>query len=530
MVKKLPKKFIKNIWLITREYSGIAGAGGVKDVSQQLAEALAASGRRVSVILPLYGFIDPAKLGFQQLPVSFDIDMPYVGLERREPVRLWRRKDGVSIYLVDAARFREKRSVYTYTAEEEAKNPANLQGAGHYDYFAMNVLLQKSAAAAMIHLQERPTIIHCHDGHTAILPAMIRENEGYRHYFRNTGFVVTIHNAGYGYHQDVGDLPFAQTICNLPSRIISGNLLNNSFDPFLAAAPYAVMNTVSENYARELRETDDDALTGWLGHHLKSRGITLVGITNGINPEDYSPSNPEKMGIAARFDPAAGKLAGKRQCKKSLLRVLADHKLDRVQQHGYLQTKIDLPLFTFIGRLTVQKGVDKLAGALASLFRTHHNFQALILGTGSKDLEGELIRLTEDEKTQGKICILLGYDAVLANQIYAAGDFFVIPSQYEPCGLTDFIAQLFANIPIVHQVGGLVKVVDGVTGFAYKEHSSADLMAAMQKALTLYTDSPETIKKLQRTAVTVLRDKYTWNTVVDQYLGLYQEALALAGV
>ncbi len=531
MVNKRQKNSIKNIWMVTREYDGIAGAGGVKDVSKQLADALANKAKKISVILPLYGFMNPEEHGFKPLDITFDVDMDYVGLERQEHVQLWERhKNKVRIYLVDSQRFREKRSIYTYTAEEEAENPANLQGKGHSDYFAMNVLLQKSAIAAMIHLDERPDIIHCQDGHTAILPALTRETEGYRHFFNKTGFVVTIHNAGFGHHQEVGDLPFAQTICGLPSRTIKSSLLDNMFDPFLAAAPHAVLNTVSENYARELQETSDDALTGWLGHHLKSKGIQLAGITNGINPENYNPANPKKMGTFAAFDPLAGKFAGKKKCKHNLLEALNNHKHDHILQFGNLENKDNCPLFTFIGRLSVQKGVDKLVEALEALFHTEDNFQVLALGTGTKDLEGDLVRLTTSAERQGRICVLLGYDPVLANQIYAAGDFFVIPSQYEPCGLTDFLAQLFGNVPIVHHVGGLVKVINGVTGFTYDDHSSAALMASMQKALQVYRNSPQTIKKLQRAAVKHLHENYTWDKVVERYLVLYQEALALAGL
>ncbi|MCG2823632.1 MAG: glycogen/starch synthase, partial [Desulfobulbaceae bacterium] len=288
------KAAINNVWMLTREYDGLAGAGGVKDVARQLAEALARSGRTVSVVLPLYGFMDPKQLGFAALDLGFDIDMDYAGEPRREYVRIFAKKENPSpkkgtlaIYLIDAARYLEKKSVYTYTAEDEALDPLHHQGSGHFDYFAMNVLLQKAAAALMIRLKERPEIIHCHDGHTAILPAMLREAEGFRHYFAETGCVVTIHNAGTGYHQEVGDLPFAEAITGLPGSLITANLLDNKFDPFLAASTYAVMNTVSENYARELRETDDDALTGMLGHRLLARGVVLKGVTNGINPADF---------------------------------------------------------------------------------------------------------------------------------------------------------------------------------------------------------------------------------------------------
>lgn len=547
MTKKAQAERINNIWMITREYADLAGAGGVKDASRQLAEALVRSGRRVSVVLPLYGFMDPEQLGFAPIGLSFEVDLPYVGVDRREYVRIYSQKpkkkttdnalDGntpadhekLKIYLVDAARFLEKKSTYTYTAEDEAKNHFHRQGTGHYDYFAMNVLLQKTALALMVSLGERPDIIHCHDAHTAILPAMIREIESYRLYFKKTGAVVTIHNAGLGYHQEVDDLPFAKTTTGLPEKIILANLLNDKFDPFLAASSYAVINTVSENYARELQETEDDALSGWLGHRLMARGVKLAGVTNGINPADFDPGQPDKLGLPAGFSPARRELAGKKKCREDLIQYLAANDANKkefgsVKQTGTLNNSPDQPLFTFVGRFSAQKGIDKLLGALETLLPLDQNFQVLILGTGTKEIETALLNLAKNE---GRICILRGYDTMLAHRVYAAGDFFLIPSQYEPCGLSDFIAQLFGNLPIVHHIGGLIKVVDGVTGFAYRDHTSAALMGTMQKAMQLFRKEPDAIVNMQQAAVENIYKNYSWDVVLKRYLKLYQEALSL---
>lgn len=526
--KQAPKSKIDNIWMVTREYDTLAGAGGVKDVSRQLSEALAKTGSRISVIMPLYGFMTPEKAGFKPIGVSYDVDMPYIGVERREHVKIMMKKmSHVTLYLVDAQRYKEKRSVYTYTAEEEAEDATHLQGTGHYDYFAMNILLQKAAIALMIRLAERPNVIHCHDGHTAALPAMIREIEGYRHYFQKTGVVVTIHNAGIGYHQEVGDLPFAQTITGLPSKVILENQLNSSFDPLLAASPYAAMNTVSENYAKELRESDDDELTGWLGHKLLDKGVILEGITNGINPKDFDLANPKKLGLPTGFSAEKGDLKGKAVCREQFVRSLTKKRSAGIKRYGSLDHLPHLPLFTLIGRFTEQKGVDKFLGAMEALMPMDEEFQVVILGSGNREIENGLIKLAQDKNNKGRVCLLLGFNQTIANQVYAAGDFFLIPSQYEPCGLTDYIAQLFGNIPIVHHVGGLVKVVDNTTGFAYKEHSSAALMAAIQRALITYRQEPEKIKVIRRSAIQHIHKNYTWDIIVHKYIALYKEALAL---
>ncbi len=527
--------------MVSREYNGLAGAGGVKDVCQQLAETLVRYGDcEVQVILPRYGFMDAGQLGFTPLqmtasasptgePATLEVDMNFPGSERRETVSFWHQTiQGVTLYLVESSRFAEKQGVYTYTPAEEAVQSWQKSGSGHIDYFAMNILLQKAAMGLIIYLDQHPDVIHCHDGHAATLPAMMRENEGFRYFFRHTAAVVTIHNAGLGYHQEVSDLDFALATTGLPESVIKASLLNNSFDPFLAAAPYAALNTVSENYARELQQTPEDERTGWLGHTLLKMGVTLTGITNGINPDDFSPitrAKADRLGLAAPFDPAAGELGGKRICKQALLNACQPkQQWSRVEQFGSLQEDTALPLFTFIGRVSQQKGIDILLRAIALLSATEAGCQLLILGSGDPALSEMLANLTRQKKLAGRICFLAGYDQELANKIYAAGDFFLIPSLYEPCGLTDYIAQLLGNLPIVHRVGGLVKVVDGQTGFSYQEHSATALSGAIQQALDLYRNDSGKILNMQQTAVKRIHNHHSWQRVMEEYLELYRLA------
>ncbi|MCI5150227.1 MAG: glycogen synthase [Candidatus Electrothrix sp. MAN1_4] len=521
--------------MVTREYDGVAGAGGVKDVCRQLSEALVRHAScDVRVVLPCYGFIDAKALGFQriQLPrlpsTVFEVDMYYPDKERREAVALWMKKEqGVIIYLLDSLRFAEKQAVYTYTLAEEHEESCQKAGieagTGHVDFFAMNVLLQKAALDLMILLDHRPDIIHCHDGHAAILPALLREQSGYRHFFYQTGAVVTLHNAGLGYHQDVADVAFAQAITGLPGSVIRAGMFNNAFNPFVVAADYAQLNTVSEQYARELQETDDDQRTGWLGHELLKKGVDLVGITNGVNPEDFNPAQGKKIGLSAAFNPVTGQLEGKRQCKKQMLRLCQGNEdWAVVEQYGSLGEKPTTPLFTFIGRLTPQKGVDVLLQAIPLIRK---DFQLLVLGSGDSGLEQQLQELAEDDAFQNQICFLKGYDPALALKIYAAGDFFLIPSLYEPCGLTDYIAQLFGNLPIVHHVGGLVKVVDRKTGFAYQQHSPDALAQTMSLALRIYQDTPKQLEVMQQKAVQHIQTHYSWQHVMQTYLTFYEKSL-----
>lgn len=530
------RETIVSVWMLAREYGRLAGAGGVKDVVAQLSKALARwNGRKIRVVLPCYGFIDPPADGFQALAdpqqpdrlLEFDVAMNYVGREREERVRVWYRvMDKVTLYLLEAERFREKSGVYTYTRQEHQRESWKIQGTGHFDFFAMNVLLQKAALDLMILLDERPQIIHCHDGHTAIAPALMRECPGYRHYFRNSAAVVTIHNAGVGYHQEVSDLAFVQSITGLPMRVILASCLEHSFDPFIAAGGYASISTVSDNYARELQESDSDYLTGWLGHRLRDRGVTITGITNGIDPADFDPRHPDGTGIAAGYDPADEEddLAGKRICKQALLQEMASPPDSADEQRfGFIDGDRDLPLFTFIGRLSDQKGIDILIAAVQMLLAADRPARFICLGSGGKREEDDLARIARLERYAGRICFLRGYDPKLANRIYAAGDFFVIPSRYEPCGLTDYIAQLFGNLPVVHHVGGLVKVIDGETGFAYRENTPEQCAEAMQRALAAFGDR-RLLRRLQKQAVDRIYRHHTWSEVMKSYLHLYRES------
>ncbi len=521
--------------MFSREYGSLAGAGGVKDVVSQLSTALARwNGRKVSVVLPCYGFMEPEVLGFARLEdplnpdrlLEFDVVMDYTDLERRERVGVWYRTiDRVHVYLLEAHRFLEKKGVYTYTRGEFQRESWKAQGVGHIDYFAMNILLQKAGLDLIMLLEEKPQIIHCHDGHTAVVPAIIRECSGYRNYFRSSAAVVSIHNAGVGYHQEVSDLPFVRAITGLPWRVIKNSLLEHSFDPFLAAAPYATISTVSENYAEELQQSEADYLTGWLGHRLLDNGVKIAGITNGIDPQEFNPENYQEMGIAEGFDVggADAELSGKLACKKALLAEIAEAGDEDEEENriGFLEQDPSLPLYTFIGRLSEQKGVDILIEAIKLFLADDTRACFVCLGSGGKTLEEALATVAVDKRYRGRVCFLRGYDPKLANRIYAAGDFFVIPSRYEPCGLTDYIAQLFGNLPIVHHIGGLVKVVDDETGFAYRENSPEMLSETMHRAAGVFVDKAR-MRELQRAAVAKIADQHTWKQVMKAYIDLYK--------
>jgi starch synthase len=510
-----------NVWHVTREYAGIAEAGGVKDMVRGLAEAQARSDVTPSVVLPRYGFIPNTEtpgttvaLFSLQLP---DQDRGNARIEEQVRVTSAER-NGVRLLFVDAPRFAAARDVYTYTAQDEEENRWRKRGTGHWDSHQLNLTVQKAALEAAIALGEIPDIYHCHDGHTAFLPALMREDARYQERFARTSAVLTIHNAGAGYHQEVWDPLFARLLTGLPEGVLEKGMLNGTVDPLLLAGGYASLATVSEQYARELLEERDREMSGGLGKTLRERGVPITGITNGIDPEPWDP-RPSGAGVVPfGFDPLRGDLDGKRRCRRALMERLHLQDLPEPDR---------CPLYAFVGRLTGQKGIEVLLEALRVLIRTEPGRRFVILGQGEQEKEAMLSRLAAEPFSAGRLAFVPRYDAALATLIYAASDFFLIPSAYEPCGLTDYIAQLLGSIPIVHRVGGLVKVRDGETGFSYDMHVPAALVSAVERTTALFRGEPQTLERIRRTAFAEIFSMHTWDRVFSEgYRPLYQAAVS----
>jgi starch synthase len=546
---------------VSREYAGIAEAGGLKDVVAGLAAAQARRGIPVAVVLPRYGFIDLGALEARRLPLRLRLELPS-GYEASKPAHetvevLSCRHGGVQIFFLDTARIRLTRDVYTYTAEDERGNQYRRRGTGHWDAHHLNLTLQRGALELGLRSRAAgwrspPAIFHCHDGHAGFLPAILRLARRYRRRLRHSRALITVHNAGWGYHQEIHGLEFARQLTGLPERVLRLGLLEGTVDPLVLGPRFAPVNTVSERYAIEIASGQLDELTGGLGRAYRESGVRLEGITNGIDPQPYDPRNPEQAGLPFGFDPSRGDWEGKKRCRHHFLEQLArgrpaapihpgflrssrasaprefprDSGLEGLHGYGSLETGDQAPLFTFVGRLTGQKGVDVLVAAVSRLFGLRAPMRLLILGQGEQALEEQLIELAEGPAAAGRMCLLIGYSGWAAKMCFAAGDFFLVTSRYEPCGLTDLFAQMMGNLPIVHRVGGLVKVKHGITGYSYEEHSAEALSAMMLQALEDHHRHPERLEEMRRQAFAEVLGHYTWERVWEErYLPLYQEVL-----
>ena len=227
---------INSIWHITREYRGIAEAGGIKDVVRDLSEALTKFGLSVSVIIPFYGFMD-------NLPLmkinEFNAGGSGQAIQNRIEVFSFK-LNGVNIYCLKTESFSAKEGVYTYTEREAERNPHYRKGEGHEDAVTLSLIFQRTAVEFLRLTGEKPSIVHCHDAHAACVPAIMREIPEFSDFFAKTACVVTIHNAGPGYHQEFRDVDLASRLTGLPSDVLHTALLHGAVNPFLLAARYAV--------------------------------------------------------------------------------------------------------------------------------------------------------------------------------------------------------------------------------------------------------------------------------------------------
>lgn len=514
------------IWLVAREYAGLAEAGGVKNVTCSMAEGLARSGSEVTAFLPLYGFMDvrPSPV----LSVGIDVGdtaypVEYSSLEH----------NGVRIILVAAPVFSDKRQVYVYTEAEASAIPGASRGSGHLDVDVMNVLFQKAVARFAVETGERPGIVHCHDAHAALLPALARHDPLYSAAFRDAAFFVTIHNAGPGYRQPLGKPAYAARLTGLDAAILDAATLEGEVEPFLLSAPCATLTTVSPWYAGELTDPLYDARTGGFSGELRRRGIFVTGITNGMDRPRYCPRFTERSLLPFAFDPPSGDLAGKYLCRGALVaRFSGDAEPGDIYPVGSARDAEDAVWFCYQGRIVPQKGLAVFADAARILLESEPRARFVTMGQGVPSLEDALYALAE--AFPGRFLFLRGYERALARLVVASSDFLVLPSEYEPCGLEDYIGQIYGTLPIARAVGGLNKIRDGETGFLYGgdpiPNDPADLAAALTGILRDFARGGGRrfvggrFLRMIRNAARSVEVEADWGRIIrEEYLPLYEK-------
>ena len=462
--------------------------GGLGDVMYALPRALTRQGCEVRVLLPLYACIPQKFRETMRYVGSFMMDLClggrtfYVGI--METVM-----DGVIYDFIDNREFFDWGNPYTGLWEDIPK----------YCYFS------KASLAVLNFLEWTPDIVHCHDWQASLVPVYLRTN------FSETPVgsarsVLTIHNLRF---QGICSIPHLKYWSGLPDYLFDYPVFKQNDEDanmFKGGLAYADrVTTVSETYAQEIQTSFyGERLDGHLYYHRAK----LSGIVNGIDVELWDPAT-DKL-LPETYD-ATSAIAAKKANKRAL------------QEQLGLDVDEDKFLVGLISRLTDQKGLDLVNGIFEQML--DENTQVVILGTGDPRYE-EAFRGYE-EAHKGSVCAYISYNEALAHQIYSAADALLVPSLFEPCGLTQLIAMRYGTVPIVRETGGLKDTVEPWNeytnegnGFTFDRYESGLLLDAVERARTLYTEERELWDGM------VLRDMakdVSWAASAERYLKLYKE-------
>ncbi len=535
-----------SIWQISREYAGLAEAGGVKNVVTSLCEQLVTLDNQVTLFIPLYGCT--AISAVQNFEIVPDTASAITVADKNYIVFYGNASIGkVKIVFVVSTLFTEKMGVYTYTALEEKLCPTHVRGQGHQDAATLEIMFQKAVLWYGVLKNEMPDIIHCHDATTAMIPFFARNCEDFKSAYKNTRFVCTIHNAGPFYHHEIDSVECASSLTGLPADVLKVGLnpehLQSAEDsakeivePYLLAATCSVMTTVSPWYAEELMDPDN-AFTDGLSKGFSAVGTVITGITNGLDYEKYNPTDCSKSQLPFAYDPETLNLEGKWQCRRQFAETYSvskpkitgivpdiPHGEDMLTQFGGLDSQDAGVWFSYHGRLASQKGLDVLIKSIPLVLKRCPQARFIITGQGETEIEKALQTIAEEYT--GKCLYLRGYNRSMARLGVAAADFIILPSWFEPCGLEDFIAAFLGTIPVAHATGGLKKIADTSTGFLYEPNDPsvlADTLVSL--AQKKEADSHVFDRIIQNAAVTV-HAEYSWEEVVKkQYVPLYETLL-----
>jgi len=477
------------ILYMTAELYPWVKSGGLGDVAAALPPALIAEGIDVRLLLPGFrGFLD----AFPGITDVVRLITPFAGERVRVSLARLPGTDSLA-YLVDHPAFYD-RAGNPYADPSGSDWPDNHHRFGLFGWIASE--LARGADAGW-----RPDILHGHDWHTGLAPAYLAARpptEGH------VPTVFTVHNLAYR-----GPFPGAVfPELALPSEFFSIDGVEFfGMVSFIKAGLFYSdrLTTVSPTYAREIQTP----AFGWgLDGLLRARASVLTGILNGVDTRVWDPRHDA---ILPRLYGERTAAAGKRTAKAALQRRLG------------LEPIEGAPLFGAVSRLAQQKGLDLVLAGLPDLVG---GAQLALLGSGDRDLEQAFAAAAE--RYRGRVAVTLGYDESLAHLIYAGSDVVLVPSRFEPCGLTQLYALRYGALPLVRRVGGLADtVVDATatnlaegeaTGFAFDDDSPPALMLAIARATALFRER-EIWRRMVRRAMT--RD-FSWTAAARQYTAVYR--------
>ncbi|MBU1130906.1 glycogen synthase [Patescibacteria group bacterium] len=484
------------ILMIAAELTPLAKVGGLADVIGALPKALAELKQDVRIVIPKYGIIKENEYPMQKIAAG--IKVPFEG--RKEIINLYQTTlphSTVPIYLIGHQRYLGENGVYV---SADASSDGSATEAHRFTFFTRSIL------EIFETINWTPDILHCHDWHVGMLPPLVKLLN------KPMPVLLTIHNLAYqgNYDADLVLQMLNSSAINLTSLATIKNRLDNSdainyLEQAILNAD--LINTVSPTYAREILTAEFGC---GLEKKLKQRETDLGGILNGIDTERFNPERDRDIAQTFNVDNLNQKFKNKKALQKECGLKIAD----------------DIPLIGLIGRLTEQKGFDILLPIMKKVLK--QKLQFVLLGAGDKQYEKEFAKLS---KKEGNFCARIGFDAKMAQRIYAGSDLFLMPSRFEPCGLGQMIAMRYGALPIVRATGGLKDTVTDLeqpegTGFVFKSYNSNTLLKTVQRAIDTYQNK----EKWQKAQKQGMSQDFSWRKSAKKYLALYEQLINKRGL
>lgn len=465
-----------------------AKTGGLADVVGALPVAVAKLGHKVTVYLPLY---KQAQKHITERRIAIpSLTIPYEYYNRFVSVVDAGEREGVRYYFIDCPELFDREYLYSTPSGDYADN------AERFGLFARAVLESSKQLGV-------PDVFHVHDWQASMIPVYLRTTYYFDPALRQSGCVLTIHNAGYQ-----GEFPPETTErLLLPWDAFTMDKLEhyNHFNFLKGGIVYSdLITTVSRRYAEEIQTAE---FGNGLETTLQRRESDLHGILNGV---DYAHWDPATDGnIAAHYTP--DNLAGKQECRRDLLHAFcAEHVGDGA------------PIVGIVSRFATQKGFDLIAetaGQIAS-----EGLFVIALGTGEPYYENLFKEL--QQRYPEKFSVRVLYDEALAHKVEAGSDIFLMPSRYEPCGLNQIYSLKYGAVPVVRATGGLDDTVEewdpehGTgTGFKFQDHQVVDFLGALRRALAAFKNK-ESWRQLMRNG---MAQNYSWTKPSQAYVECYEE-------
>lgn len=459
--------------------------GGLGDVAGSLPAALVRAGAEVIVMVPKYATIkDEYKSQmehFSDFYVSLGWRNEYCGLEKLE-------HDGVTYMFIDNERYFARDYPY-----------------GFFDDGERFAFFSKAITESLQHLPAgfECDILHCNDWQTALAPVFLREFYQGLPLYDRVKTVFSIHNVAFQGQFSDTVMEDILGVAHIPAAASQLRCDACSINYMLGALRYAdAITTVSPTYANEIQTPEfGEGLDGV----LRERSYALQGILNGIDVAGFDPATDKR--IAANY--TVEDRSGKAVCKAKL------------QEELGLEVRDDRPLMVMVTRLTRQKGMDLVMYALDRILSG--GVQVAVLGTGDRDYEDGL-RYFQD-KYPGTMAARIEFDPALSQRMYAAADMFLMPSKFEPCGLSQIIAMRYGTLPIVRETGGLKDTVQPYneftgegTGFSFSNFNGDEMGDAVFRAARLFWDNRDAWNQLVTQAMS---QDFSWTRSADKYLDLY---------